>query len=148
MGPGLLAPATSECSGFLWRMGHHLRSLVQFVWQRGNLETHDNVPEDIRTWLYTEEQQYSDRKRMRRDSGSHPAAHPPMIINNYIPVYPSQTLADGPRSALALPDSLSSLPSPLDIPGLRDDLVDAYRGWHCSKVRSQDKKSNTIWSGT
>ncbi|KAK3934333.1 hypothetical protein QBC46DRAFT_83014 [Diplogelasinospora grovesii] len=116
-------------------MGHHLRGLVKFVQQGGKLETHGDVPEDIRTQLYAEEQQYSDRKRKRRDSGSHPTAHLPMIINNYIPA-----LADRSRSALALPDSFSSQPSPLTIPGLRDDAVAAYCEWHCSKIRSQDQK--------
>jgi hypothetical protein len=63
-----------------------------------------------------------------------------MIINNYIPAYLSQALADGSRrSTLDLADDPSSRPS-LSIPGLRDDAVDAYCKWHCSKVRSQDQK--------
>ena len=33
-------------------MGHHLRSLVKFVQRGGKLETHDDVPQDIRTQLY------------------------------------------------------------------------------------------------
>jgi hypothetical protein len=54
------------------------------------LETHDDVPEDIRTQLYVEEQQSQDRKRRRHDSGSFLASNPPMIINNYIPGHSSQ----------------------------------------------------------
>ena len=34
----------------------------------------------------------------------------------------------------------SSRPPYLSIPGLRDDAVEAYYEWHCSKVRSQDQK--------
>jgi hypothetical protein len=70
-------------------MGHHLRSLIKFVQRGYKLETHGDVPQDIRTQLYAEEQQHSDRKRKRRDSGSSPAGYTPMIINNYIPVHPS-----------------------------------------------------------
>lgn len=30
--------------------------------------------------------------------------------------------------------------SSFSIPGLRDDVVEAYRVWHCLKVRRQDQK--------
>ena len=121
-------------------MGHHLRSLVKFVQQGCKLETHGDAPQDIRTQLYAEEQQHSDRKRKRRDSGSSPAGYTPMIINNYIPVHPSRTLADGSkRSTPNMTDSSSRRPS-LSIPGMRDDAVEAYCEWHCSKVRRQDQK--------
>lgn len=63
-----------------------------------------------------------------------------MIINNYIPAYLNQTLTDGSRSILAVPGSFSLRPSPLTVPGLCDDVVDAYCEWYCSKVRCQDQK--------
>jgi len=78
-------------------MGHHLRSLVQFVQRGSKLETHDDVPDEIRTQLYAEEQQHLDRKRKRRDSGSHLAERPPTIINNYIPVPPGQAPRGRPK---------------------------------------------------
>jgi hypothetical protein len=81
-----------------------------------------------------------DRKRKRHDSDSSPASHAPIIINNYILVYPGQALADGSkRSALDLTDSSSRLPC-LTIPKLRDDVVEAHCKWHCSKVRRQDQR--------
>lgn len=121
-------------------MGHHLRSLVKFVQRGGKLETHDDVPQDIRTQLYTEEQHNLNRKRKQQGSDSFPASHSPMIINNYIPVHPGQAPV-GSNRATHLMDCSSSQPlSPLHIPGLRDDAVRAYCEWHCSKVRSQNQK--------
>lgn len=120
-------------------MGHHLRSLVKFVQRGGKLDTHDDVPQDVRTTLYAEEQQHSDRKRKRRDSGSYPTGHYPMIINNYIPAYPGEVVTGSDMSAPDLATGLS-LRSSLTTLGLRDDAVKAYREWHCSKVRSRDQK--------
>lgn len=120
-------------------MGHHLRSLVKSVQRGCKLETHEDVPQDIRTQLYAEEQQYSDRKRKRRDSGPYPTG-PPMVINNYIPAYPGQAVTDSNMSVMDSVTRSSSASSSLSIPGLRDDAVEAYCVWHCSKVRRQDQK--------
>lgn len=104
------------------------------------------MPQEIRTQLYAEEQQHSNRKRKRQDSQSHPAGHPPpIIINNYIPAHPGQAVADSSvRSTPELSDSLStrssSRSSSFSIPGLRDNAVDAYCEWHCSKVRGTEQK--------
>jgi hypothetical protein len=64
-------------------MGHHLRNLVKFVQRGCKLETHGDVPQDIRTELYAEDQQHVNRKRKRQDSNSSPSDHTPMIISNY-----------------------------------------------------------------
>jgi hypothetical protein len=37
-------------------LAHHLRNLVKFVQRGGKLELHDNVPQDVRTQLYAEQQ--------------------------------------------------------------------------------------------
>jgi hypothetical protein len=108
-------------------LGHHLRTLVKFVQRGGKLESHDDVPPDVRTQLYAEQQQHQNRKRKRRDSDSSPTGHPLITIHNYIPSNPSLS-----GSTL---DSAPSLQScPLNIPGLRDEAVKAYCRWHYSKV--------------
>ncbi len=111
-------------------LGHILRTLVKFVQRGGKLESHDDVPPDVRTQLYAEQQQHQNRKRKRRDSGSSPTGQPPMIINNYIPSCPSLSGSAPPDSA----PNLSLQSCPLNIPGLRDEAVKAYCEWHCSKV--------------
>jgi len=60
-------------------MGHHLRNLVKLAQRGCRLETHDDVPEDIRTQLYAEEQQSQDRKWKRHDSDSYLASNLPVL---------------------------------------------------------------------
>jgi hypothetical protein len=67
---------------------HHLRNLVKFVQRGGTLDSHDDIPQEIRTELYAEAQQHLSRKRKRRDSGSSLTGHP-IVVNNYIPAHPS-----------------------------------------------------------
>lgn len=110
-------------------LGFYLRSLVKFVQQGSKLETYKDVPADIREQLYAEEQQLSDRKRKRQDSGSHPASHPPIVINNYILAQSGQATKDGSHGA-------SSRFPHLSIPGFCDETVKAYCEWHCSIVAS------------
>jgi hypothetical protein len=123
-------------------MGHHLRSLVKFVQRGGKLETHSDIPEDVRTQLYAKEQQHLDRKRKRRDLDPSPAGHTPMIINNYIPVNSGQALSGGSKRSTLDVTNGSARRLCLSIPGLRDDAVEAYCEWHCSKVRRQDQKQH------
>lgn len=127
-------------------LGHQLRSLVKFVQGGGKLETHNDMPQEIRTQLYAEEQQHLNRKRKRQDSQSHPTSHPaPLIINNHIPAYPREAVADRPLGpTLELSDGSSSRSSSrsssFSIPGLRDDAVGAYCEWQCLKVRGAEQK--------
>ncbi|KAK2737135.1 hypothetical protein CKAH01_18867 [Colletotrichum kahawae] len=113
-----------------------MRELVRWVQQGHKLETHDDVPEEIRAQLYAQEQQ--GRKRKRQASGLDPTSHVPVIIHNHISDYLTS-------SNRASPDHGSSPPlrlSPLCVPGLRDDAVEAYCEWHCSKVRSETQKQH------
>ncbi|KAH6980581.1 hypothetical protein EDB80DRAFT_738039 [Ilyonectria destructans] len=125
-------------------LGHHLRTLVRLVQGGGKLDTHDDVPEDIRTQLVAEEQQHANCKRKRQDSCSEPAGRPaPMVINNYIPAYAGQATADGSnRSTPSLSDGSFSRSSSFGVPGLRDNAVEAYCRWQCSKVSGTEPKSH------
>lgn len=120
-------------------IGHYLRSLVKSVQQGCKLERHNDVPQDIRTQLYTEEQQHLQRKRKRQNSSSYPSGHP-IVINNYIPTAPSQALTNPNISGSHSVTCTSSRPASLNIPGYREDAVNAYCEWYCSKVRRKDQK--------
>jgi len=65
-------------------------NLVKLVQRGFKLETHDDVPQDIRTQLYVEEQQYLNHKRKPHVAGDFPAGLPARVINNYIPAHPGQ----------------------------------------------------------
>ncbi|KXH56230.1 hypothetical protein CNYM01_13770 [Colletotrichum nymphaeae SA-01] len=117
-------------------LDHQMRDLVRWVQQGHNLDTHDDVPEEIRAQLYAQEQQ--GRKRKRQGSGSDSAGHVPVIIHNHIPDYVAAS--DRASPDLGSPVSPPSRPLPLCVTGLRDDAVEAYCKWHCSKVRSLTQK--------
>ena len=108
---------------------HHLRSLIRHVEEGGVLETHDDVPNDIREQLYAEEQQDVERQRKRRASTI--ASLPPINITN---VLPSQT----PTSSIEMVPSKPS--SPLEILGQLDVAVRKYSEWQCSRVINKSLK--------
>ena len=62
---------------------HHLKSLIRHVEQGGPLETHNDVPDDVREQLYAEEQQ--DAERQRKRTASTVAGLPPINITNVLP---------------------------------------------------------------
>ena len=53
---------------------HHLKSLIMYVQDGHTLQTHDDVPKDIREQLYAEEQQSleSHQKATRTSTAGHP----------------------------------------------------------------------------
>jgi hypothetical protein len=61
---------------------HQLESLVRHVQKRLPLETHDDVPDNIRQQLYAEEQQRLDRKHKVTTTSS--SGIPPITINNVL----------------------------------------------------------------
>ncbi|KAJ5005564.1 hypothetical protein K4K57_011679 [Colletotrichum sp. SAR 10_99] len=119
-------------------LDHHMRDLVRWVQQGHSLETHDDVPEEIRAQLYAQEQQ--GRKRKRQNSASEPPSHTPVIIHNHIADYTAAS--DRMTPDFGSPGIPPSRPPPLCVDGLRDDAVEAYCKWHCSKVRSITQKQH------
>jgi hypothetical protein len=115
---------------------HHLTSLIQYVEQGLVLQTHNDMPEEIRQQLYTEEQQAIEK---RQKPASTSVA--PINITNVLPAPSYQTpplvssLARTPA-----PDSISTPLNRLDIPGHRDEAVEEYCAWQQSQVRHADQK--------
>jgi hypothetical protein len=115
---------------------HHLRSLIQHVEQGLVLQTHVDVPEEVRQQLYAEEQKAIE-KRQKPPSAS-AANFPPINITNVMPAAPYQTPPlEGVRADTPVPD-LASISAPtcrLDLPGPRDEAVEDYCAWQQSKVK-------------
>lgn len=93
-------------------MTHNLKSLIRHVEHGGTLETHDDLPDDIREQLYAEEQQ--DIERQRKRTASAVTGLPPIDITN---VLPSQTSTSSTEIGPSKPSS------PLEIPGQLDGAV-------------------------
>ncbi|KAF3359142.1 PKHD-type hydroxylase ofd1 [Verticillium dahliae VDG1] len=117
---------------------HHLRQLIKYV-QLGNvLQSHDDVPPDVRDLLYAEEAQEISRKRKRRTSSS--ADSRPVSITNVMPPHSSRRSDSCDARPTSEPaDTASQVPSYLGLTGMRDVNVTEYCTWHCSKV------SNNVW---
>jgi len=119
-----------------------LKSLIIYMQDGHPLETHDDVPEDVREELYTEEQKSLERNQ--KVSGTSTATPSTIHITNVLPS-PS-----GPVSHLA---SVTGSPVPdmplrqhtadgrLNIPGFRDDAVKEYYAWQQSQVKEPALKA-------
>jgi hypothetical protein len=57
----------------------HLKSLIMYVQDGHTLQTHDDVPKDIREELYAEEQQ--SHKRHKKSASTSTASQPLININ-------------------------------------------------------------------
>ena len=102
---------------------HHFRNFVRYVEKGGVLQTHDDVPDDVREQLYAEEQQRHDRKS--GCTAMSPANIPPISITNVLPGPPHQVLP--PASQMGMNDA--TIAESLDIPGLRDVALRRYTEW-------------------
>jgi hypothetical protein len=112
---------------------HHFGDLIKHVEKGRALQTHDDVPNDIRQQLCNEEKQRRDRKSGK--TALSPPSVPPININ----------VLPGPAQQISLPASqnraeTSAQPPhatadvPLNIPGLRDVALRRYTEWHRSQV--------------
>lgn len=111
---------------------HHLKALVKLVQQGYVLDSHDAVPENIRSQLYAEEQQRHERRSTAANAAT--PGFPPITITNVMPSpsHGSQLTTSASETAT------SEKPQPasvcLNIPGPRDVAVVAYSEWQQSNV--------------
>ena len=120
---------------------HHLRRLITYAERGGVLETHKDVPDDIREELYIEEQQTLEKgKRKSENILAARAPYPPININ----VLPSQSHSsrlDITASRTAVnPAGLKDM-GPLNIPGFKDVAVKEYGEWLASRVEDDTLKT-------
>jgi hypothetical protein len=119
---------------------HHLRKLVKYVEKEGgNIETHDDIPDNIREQLYAEEQQRLER---RQKAPEHPTTGSTFPINiNVLPTQSSQSMISPPAGADIA--SLRTSPSNLiEIPGPLEVAVEEYTTWQLSRVSTECFREN------
>jgi hypothetical protein len=106
-----------------------LKSLIMYVQEGYTLDTHNDVPENVREELYIEEQKSLERNQ--KVSGTSALNLPPINITNVLPALFGQT--SGPASLAGTPAlDLFSISTPmvrLDIPGFLDEHVEEYCNW-------------------
>lgn len=126
---------------------HHLKRLVDLVRKGLVLETHDDVPDEIREQLHAENKQLLERQRK---SSNHPASQsvcPPININ-FLPTPSPQTPQLSMMSSPAGSPPLLPYQTPGDIDEIMipdlplDKAVMKYRDWQLSQVDTQIYKDN------
>jgi hypothetical protein len=107
------------------------------VEQGGELQTHEDVPEDIREQFYAEEQQQLERRQ--RATNMSATTYPPINITNVLPAQSPQPsmMASSAETPASDPPSHATSAHRLDIPGLRDVAVNEYSDWQQSKVNDE-----------
>ncbi|OQE10095.1 hypothetical protein PENFLA_c094G07593 [Penicillium flavigenum] len=107
-----------------------LRRLVTYVEKGGTLETHKDVPDEIRDELYMEEQQRHEKeKRKYGNVFGDRGPYQPININ----VHPSSPTGLAPTTPADATAELRAM-SPLNIPGFKDVAVKEYGEWLASNV--------------
>ena len=115
---------------------HHLRALVRLVEQGRRLETHDDVPDDVREQLYAEEDLRAERPPASGRGAPTPGVLP-ITINNVMPSPASEPPSTASGDSTPTPTKWLSRKDQLDIPGPRDVAVTVYSEWQQSKVIDQ-----------
>ncbi|KKO97606.1 hypothetical protein THAR02_10286 [Trichoderma harzianum] len=118
-------------------MGHQLRNLVKQVQRGEDINSHEDMPREIRDEIYAEEQQHLSRKRKRANSSTYGTSLPAIHIHNITPSQPDTVLTNSRVSSA--PES-ASLRYALEGLGMRDDVAEEYFAWHGSRVRRQTLK--------
>ena len=120
---------------------HHLRSLVKYVDDGHQLQSQDDVPNDVREQFYAEEQRHQNRKLKASTAAS--VGITPITINNHFPEPAQSTKPANSRDESSLPDEEPSTASTmihLDIPGPRDVAVKKYAEWQQTHIQDLSLK--------
>jgi hypothetical protein len=107
----------------------HLRSLIRYKDDGKLLDTHDQMPEELRQQIYKEERQIEDRKQTKNLSPS--SGMQPIQITNILPSRDSGHVDPVSKAEV----------SPVEFSGLRDDNVQQYCEWQQSKVKNPSLKA-------
>lgn len=111
---------------------HHLKTLIELVQQGHVLNSHDDVPEDVRDQLYAEEHQRHGR-RSTTNSATTPS-FPPITITNVMPSQSHDSPLTVSASGTPVSEKRGFCRVSFDIPGPRDLAVMAYTEWQRSNV--------------
>lgn len=118
-----------------------LRQLVTYAEKGGVLETHKDVPDEIREEIYIEEQQRLEKgKRKGGNVLEGGTLYPPININ----VLPSQSHPpelDITTSKAAVDSARPNDMGPLKIPGFKDVAIKEYGEWLASSVSDDTLKA-------
>jgi hypothetical protein len=106
----------------------------------GVIETHDDIPDNIREQLYAEEQQRLER--LQKAPG-HPATASTVPINiNVLPSQSSQPVTISSPASTDIAPSRTPPSSVIEITGSLELAVEEYTTWQLSRVSTASFKEN------
>lgn len=114
-----------------------MTALVKYVEQGGIIESHDDIPDNVREQLYAEERQRLSKQNKSTNGST--GSMPPQININVLPAQSSQPSISS-WGAEANPSTAQG--EIVDIPGLLDQAVEEYTDWHLSRVSAETFKAN------
>lgn len=114
---------------------HQLKRLVRYKEEGNKLESHNDVPDDVRQELYAVEQQRFEHQQKSRHTSA--SGMPPIQITNVLPGQDS-TISRTLPNGTAEPEFRQQR---LKIVGQRDVVVQEYTEWQQSQVLSDDLKT-------
>lgn len=114
-----------------------LKWLVTYAEKGGVIETHKDVPGEIKDELYKEEQQRQEKDKSKSGNVLGVTPYPPININ----VLPSHSVGLDATASSAADPRISKETSPLKIPGFRDVAVKEYGEWLASTVSDDTLKA-------
>lgn len=112
-----------------------LTKLVTYAEEGHPLQTHDDVPPDVRELIYLVEQQDAERRKLKHRASSS-GDLPRVNITNVqpSPYHPASAAYYGsPRNESEMAEPIWR-PTRISIPGPRDKAIRKYYGWHCAQV--------------
>lgn len=115
--------------------------------QGGILDTHDDVPDNVRKQLYDEEHQRLSKENKPANNLATGSTLPPININ-VLPTQSSQPVISSSWGTEAT--SISDQADYPDIPGPLEAVVEEYANWHLSRVNSDslDKSARKTQSSS
>jgi hypothetical protein len=115
-----------------------LKRLVTYAKKGGVLETHKDVPDEIKDELYMEEQQRQEKDKRKTGNILGGTPYPPINVN----VLPSHSAGLDATASDAIADPISSKETcPLKIPSFREVAVKEYGEWFVSTVSDDTLKA-------
>ena len=118
---------------------HQLKRLVLYKEEGNKLESHDDVPDDVRQELYAVEQQRLERQQQPGNQAS--KSMPPIHITNVMPGRTSTGTPDTLTTNREHGMSVTGQSERIKIVGQRDIAVHEYTAWQRSQVQSEELKS-------
>lgn len=118
---------------------NHLKALVKYTEQGGIIDTHNDIPNNVREQLYAKERQRIS-KQSKSPNNVTTGSMLPQINIHVLPTQSPQPLISSSWSSDATTGTIPA--DSIDISGLLEVAVEEYTNWNLSRVGTESFKEN------